>query len=350
MTTGSSDLTENQVSLLAIGNAALRSRWSLAAWMLVGAAVSVFPALFSPATFTATTSFLPKAGSNSGPSGLASLAGQFGLSIGGGESASQNPDFYLMLIQSPTILVPISRDTISIAEINEVRTVSSLIGISEEDSLRRDEVSVNKLRKIIVPRIASKTGVVTVAVTTERPTLSTALAEKVITAINRFNRDTRRGQSVEERQSIEALLSGANGNLLGAEQRLQQFLQRNAEYVRSPQLRFEHDRLQREVTRYENIATSLAKALDEARIRELRDAPQITVVEQPMAPSLPNPRGRIRRAVGGLFGGAFFGLFFAFLREAMRKRQTGDDKDVAELKMTIEEIKAEIRRFMLRFQ
>src|SRR5438067_2285669 len=87
-------------------------------------------------------------------------------------------------------------------------------------------------------------AVALLSVTTQWPSVSLALAEKLIRGVGTFNVERRRSQAAAERQFVDAQAAESERALRDAENALQSFLQRNREYGGSPQLPFERDRLQ----------------------------------------------------------------------------------------------------------
>ncbi len=67
-----------------------------------------------------------------------------------------------------------------------------------------------------------------------------------------------------------------------AEDTLEKFLQTNRQLENSPQLSFQRDRLQREAGRQQQMMLGLVQQYEDARIREVRDTPVITVIERPV--------------------------------------------------------------------
>src|SRR4051812_41802651 len=92
----------------------VRERRRLAVFVAVGMALGVTLALLRPATYTTTLSFVPQTSSGS-RAGLASLAGQFGISLGAVDAESQPPQFYADLLATRGVLGPIALDTVPTA-------------------------------------------------------------------------------------------------------------------------------------------------------------------------------------------------------------------------------------------
>jgi len=104
----------------------------------------------------------------------------------------------------------------------------------------------------------------------------------------------------------------------------------NRQFGGSPQLTFDRERIQRVVTTRQQVYASLSQAYEDARIREVRDTPVITMVEPPSVPSLPEPRGRVKRVFLGLLIGAFIGVFLIFVTEFVKRRRQEGDRDADE--------------------
>jgi len=153
---------------------------------------------------------------------------------------------------------------------------------------------------------------VQLTVTTSWPSVSYALADRLIASVNKFNTQTRQSQASAERQFVQGRAREAEIALRDAEDRMQSFLQRNR-IVASPDLTFERDRLQREISLRQQAYTSLLQSQEEARIREVRDTPVITILEKPALPAVGEPRHSLSK---GLMG-ALLGIILAVLFKAV---------------------------------
>src|SRR6266566_2346757 len=84
-------------------NVLLRRRRVVVGLPVAAALVTAALSLLVPATYTATTTFVPEAGRGSRvPAGLAGIASQVGVTLGG--DASQSPQFYADLVQSRELM------------------------------------------------------------------------------------------------------------------------------------------------------------------------------------------------------------------------------------------------------
>lgn len=329
---------EEEISLFAVGTMVLRNRWKIMRWGLAGGAVAALLVFLKPPQYVASASFIPQ-GTDVSRSGLANLAGQFGLSLPTGTQAL-TPDFYAQLLEARTLLLPIARDTFRVAELRGRKvTFEDLFKIDGESTPQRDERAVRYLEKIISTSVGKTTGIVGFSVATQWPSVSLGIVDRVVNAVDQFNQLTRQGQAAAERRFVEGRLSVAGAELRAAEDRLQSFLQANREFARSPELTFQHDRLQRDVNLQQQVFTSLTQSLEEVRIREVRDTPIITIVEPPSVELIPESRRGLLHVLLGFLLGGFVGGMLVFSSEAMQRRREKGDVEAEEFAGTLGEVK-----------
>ncbi len=327
-----SDLTPIPVpSILAV---LLRNRRTVVAFTAVGVALAVLVGLTRTPKYTASFSFLPQSAQDQSRSGLAGLAGQFGIPIGMLGGASQPPQLYADVLTMREILTLVARDSFASGPDGRKQPLPEFLEVEGGDPRVVLENTMRALReKVISSTVAARTtNAVTVRVQTRSPQVSLGIAQRLLDGLNQYNRLTRQSQAGEERRFIEARLADARASLRSAEDALQRFLQANRQFTNSPQLRFEEDRLQREVTLRQQVVVGLSQQYEDARIREVRDTPVITVIDPPALPVLPDPRGRVRLLA--LLTMAFFalGVLVVLSREAWtRKRAEGTDPSYAQL-------------------
>lgn len=325
----------NEISLFALGSVILRWRRRIIALGLFGAMVALAAGLLSPRVYMSAATFIPQ-GSEVGASGLALAASQFGIRLpttGGG----WGPPIYVELLHSRVLLEPIALDTIVVVEEGgRSVTLMDLLNVEAPTPELRVEYAVRALGKIVTASEDRKLGAVKVSVTTKWPSVSLALAERLVHGVNRFNVETRKSQAAAERQFVEAQAGEAERALREAEDRLQGFLQRNR-VISSPDLGFEHDRLQRQVALRQQVYTSLLQNREEARIREVRDTPVITVLEEPRLPVVGEARNSVSKGVLGGLAGGMLGVLIAFLAQGMVGARRQPSQEAREFFQLVEE-------------
>jgi uncharacterized protein involved in exopolysaccharide biosynthesis len=324
----------------------LRERRTIAGLAGVCLLIALAVALLRPATYTANFSFVPEFAQDQSRSGLAGLAGQFGVNLGSMANQTQSPQFYADLLNTHQLLAPIATDSFPVSP-DRTRAVklSEYLGVSGTNPAVVVDKTVQILREqVIATSVATRTtGVVSVRVRTKSPQASLAIAERVVLGLNQFNLLTRQSQAAAERRFVEQRLDGARASLRAAEDALQAFLQSNRQL--GVDLAFQRDRLQREVTLRQQVVMGLAQQYEEARIREVRDTPVITVIERPILPVLPDPRGRVTTLILGILAGVFLGVMVAAGKEGWNRQRRADADDPS-----YDMLAGEWQRFRARFK
>src|SRR5712692_10842429 len=122
---------ERQVSLVWILAVLLRERRTITGLTVVGVVIALLIAVFRGPTYTTTFSFVPAAAQDPARAGLASLAGQFGLSLGTSSGQSQSPQFYADLLRTRELLAPIATDSVPASEASAPRMrLSEFLGVT----------------------------------------------------------------------------------------------------------------------------------------------------------------------------------------------------------------------------
>lgn len=333
--------SEDEISLFALATELLSNRWRIFRWMLVGGVIAALVVSTRSPQFEATASFVPE-GNDPSRSGLAGLAGQFGVAIPTG-NLSQSPEFYTGLLESQVLLAPITRDTFLVSELGGRRIpFTELFEITTESAKLREERGVTVLVGLITTSSTKSTGVVELAVATQWPSVSLAIATALFHGINEYNQQTRRSRAAAERRFLEARLAVASSDLRGAESQMERFLVGNRQLGSSPELMFARDRLQRDVTAKQQVLNSLSQAYEDARIREVRDTPVISIVQPPSVAATPKPRQRLRWGLIGILGGGFLGVLLTLLSAAIARRREQGDPETERFIETLGTVRREI--------
>jgi uncharacterized protein involved in exopolysaccharide biosynthesis len=280
-----------------------------------------------PRTYTSSFTFTPQSSQDQSRSGLATLAGQFGLAL---PSSAQNPQLYADLLETRGVLDPIVRDTfVTVPETRRRLTLAEFFGIRGSDSRVVEELTIRRLRTRVIDASAATrtTGVIGVSVRTTSPDVSFEIAKRLLEGLNQFNLATRKSQAGEERRFIESRLQSAKAELRVAEDALQRFLATNRQFLNSSQLAFQQERLQRDVTLQQQVVTGLSQQYEDARIREVRDTPVITVIERPVLPAMADPRGRVVATILGAFVGFSLAVAWVLLKAGWHRQREADTGD-----------------------
>lgn len=316
---------DDRLSLLDLVRVLLNQRYTVLFSTLGFAALAVLLLIiaYSP-TYTSEASFTPEKARQRSEGTLQAVAGRFGVDVSS-DGSFRSPEFYVEFIDSREILSPLLTDTFTIRQLQggdttEVSgTILEILEVEGANEAARREQGLSWLRGAINAESWRGPDVVRISVTTRWSDLSKSIASRLLEQINTFNLETRRSQASAERKFIEERLTHVQKELRAAEERLKRFLEQNRQFQNSPDLMFEHERLQRQVTMQQQVYTSLRQSFEEARISEVRNTPMITVLEPAEEPVRRDPRGLKRRGVLGLVFGFVVGVFLAFGREFVTK-------------------------------
>lgn len=332
----------DDVSLVGILTPILRHRYLIARVVAVVFLGVVLVAVLRPRSYSGTASFMPQ--SRRMPSSLAGLAGQFGFALPLDEP-SQSPAFYVDLVRSREILGAVVDSQYTIpAESGATRlTLMEVFRSRGRDEAQRRYAAIKRLRGLVTVSAVQRTGVVALSVEARSPSLAAQVTSRILEELNRFNLSTRQTRAAAERRFTEQRLQDVQGELRAAEDALQRFLQRNRDYRNSPQLMFEQDRLARDVAMKQQLYTTLAQAVEQAKIDEVRDTPVITIIERPEVPVRPDSRGLIRNGLVAVIVGVIIGVLFALTREVMRNTAVGDSEEGAQFLSLKNEARDDLR-------
>ncbi|MBA3657269.1 MAG: hypothetical protein H0W69_07945 [Gemmatimonadaceae bacterium] len=319
---------EHEVSLISVAVVLLRHRWLVIFSTLIFALVMGLIAYSPTPRFTSTATFTPRA--RSGASAGSAILQELGLGGGG------NTAFYTDLVNSREILGPVVETKYTFKSLDRQKS-GNLIELFRIDDKRPRYAKAAAIEELSdrLKAFSQTNGMMKLSVTTEYAALSPLLASRILQELNRFNLETRQQQATGERQFVEGQVAEAAQRLRAAEDQLQSFMNQNRNFTSASYLSFELDRLKRQVTMRQELYTSLAKSLDDARIEEVRDSPVLTVIEPPETPLIADRPIWPGRAAAGAFIGLLIGVAGAFMRSyfaRQRENVTSESEELAQLR------------------
>lgn len=114
--------------------------------------------------------------------------------------------------------------------------------------------------------------------------LAESLSYRVVDELNDANIRMRQTKVSRDRRATYTQMVEAQNDLRAAESRMEAFLLSNRDYQNSPMLRFQFDRINRDMNIKSALYTSLATSYQNARLEEIRNAPAVNIVEPPLVP------------------------------------------------------------------
>lgn len=306
---------------------------------LLGAMIGVGSTVWMTPSYTTTTTFITESSdrARAGGSAFAGLASQLGVgaALGG---PTESPQFHADLVRSRQIGAEVLATRVRDPDGATQRDSTTLMGLLAPDAVgtrRASEEAFDELQRRTFVAVNPRTSVIELRVSMPAPDIAIATTSAYLAALDRFNRETRASQGRERRRFAQARLREAQDSLAWAEGRLRAFLERNRGELRNaPALFFEQDRLQRMVSAYTDLATTLRNDYEAARLDEVNDRPVITVIDPPVEPSR---RSSPRRSVSGIIGlsiGALLAVAWLVVvaqRERLRRARPGEYARLADV-------------------
>lgn len=282
--------------------------------------------LLTDPTYASTASFVPEnpAGPRL-PSGLAGFASQLGLNLPG--EAGRSPAFYADVLRSREVLGAVlnakipaeaGADSISLYDLYRVQ--------GETPELRFDD-GLRALRNRVDVSVDQRTNVVRLRVEGPSPQAARDVAQLVLDRLADFNLNTRQSAAGQRRRFVEGRVTASEQELRSAEEALRAFYDRNRQWQSSPQLRFEEQRLNRQVAVQQEVYLTLRREYELARVEEVNNTPIFTVIDRP---ALTGRRVRPQRTSTVLLVTFVVGLLacgFALLRQHGRDLLTDNDPE-----------------------
>jgi uncharacterized protein involved in exopolysaccharide biosynthesis len=226
------------------------------------------------------------------PAGLAGVAGQLGLNLGGG--ATTSPRFFADVLRSRAIMERVLQTRFAPPG-DAAGSPLPLLHILKSDGDNMADSLQNgtkELSKRVQVQVDAETNILTLRVTTKDRDLSAAVANKLLGYLDEFNTETRQSKGREQRLFVEARLKAAAEELTAAELSLKDFYDRNRRWQQAPDLVFREGRLRRAVEVKQEIYLTLAREFEKAQIDEVNDTPGLTVIDAAVpieARSFPRP-------------------------------------------------------------
>jgi uncharacterized protein involved in exopolysaccharide biosynthesis len=331
---------DDAVSIVALLNVVLRRRRFILGLAIGATALVALGVFLAPRKYSVGTSFIIQ---NSDQSAAASLATKLGVDVGGVD-ATQSPQFYVSLIKTPVVLERLADGKYATATSSVPRTLEDIWKAQGSDANERRAEVLRELDQAISSSLGLKLDLVSVNVTTRDPSLSRELASAVLAEINHFNLETRQSRAGRERRFTEQRMGQVRTELRLAEDALQRFLEQNRQQFRSAAVELEKDRLSRQTQLLQQTYMTLATSFERARIDEVRDTPVITVIQQPAAPRLPDPRGLVSKSVLTFCLALALGVLVAFFMEVVVSMRASANLDAQEFTKLLSEASGGVKR------
>lgn len=313
------------VSVVGLAVALVRARRRLLILTAVALAVAVLHWMVAPRKYSAEVVFAPEVNLQNASAGLAlgGLAARFGLSPAGMTPLA----FYVELVRSDDFIqrlisTPLPLDVVSTRSVQRPMPLLSMLGDSTLDPATREQIVREQVLERTIASINADAYVVRLEYTDTNAVIAAAVANAYVQLINQFNVERQQSQAKASRQFLENVaLPRASAELRMAEESLRGFLTRNVAFERSPVLRLEEARLQRQISVKQQSFLELTSQLERARVDEIQNTPVLTVISPATPPARhTSPRLTLNGIIAVILAGSawLFWTVAALYRDRMR--------------------------------
>jgi len=353
--TDSATSREDELTLLDILVILARNRLFVVGATATLVAFGLVVAIVSPEKFTSSTKVVRESGGDAPASvqgGLSALRG-LGINLGGVASKGLSVDAYPEVVSSREVRLAVLRDSFYVSEYGERMTLFEYFERSQgilgktvnfvesytvdlpgrilrffspppavPDSVKprythlteAEVVAMRTIRDRVSTKVNLETGLMTISVTMETPTLAADVANSVLNHVRRRIRTFRTEKSRRTLTFVRQRFQEAERELRLAEERLATFLDRNQQ-INTAELRTRRDRIQRQVQFKADLYSELQAQLTQARLDLQRSEPVITAVERPVPPTRRSSPRRTLIVIVSLVLGLIVGCGGAFGRD-----------------------------------
>ncbi len=124
-------------------------------------------------------------------------------------------------------------------------------------------------------------GIFRFSISTKNNVISYEIANAIMKGLNEFTIKTMQNNALEKRQYLEKRLSEVELVILSSENRLNDFLSDNKNFIDSPKLQIEYNKLKTDVELNYQILKQLVLEIEILKSGELKDNAQLIIIEQP---------------------------------------------------------------------
>ena len=320
----------------------VRKLWSVRKLLLkaavVGLVVGLIIALSLPREYTVGVTLSPESGKNAsggGLSGMASMLGLGGMSMGGDADALNitlfpeivaSTPFLLELLDTHVTTLDGKVDTTFMAYLDEQKspwwgTLLALPGMAigggkslfsdKKDEALENTVNpfhltekqaskVESLRKAIMADVDKKTGVTSVSVTLQDPLVTATITDTVVAKLQQYITAYRVSKAQQDCSYLEQLYKDRQKEYYEAQQSYANYIDANKSVILQSVLT-ERERLQNEMSLAYQVYSQVATLLQVARAKVQEAKPVFAVVEPSTVPLQPSGTSKKVVMLGFIF-------------------------------------------------
>ena len=247
---------------------------------------------------------------------MAGMASQLGLSMPmnfGNEIPWD--EMFPEIIKSENLAKSILNENFSSNKYGKKEYLSSIIEqeykLKNKSRVFLEKMIIHEFNKMIKVSKSRLSPIVTIELDFFEPQVAANILKKVIEVAGRTQVKIKLKQISEKRQFIEERISEVTKALKNAELNLKEFKESNRRVERSPSLKLEESRLEREVSLQTTLYMTLKSQFENVKIEEVEEAAMIEVIDGPIVPFKVTRPKKVSSVIF-TFIFAFLSLFFIF--------------------------------------
>jgi uncharacterized protein involved in exopolysaccharide biosynthesis len=271
--------------------------------------------IFRP-VYTSSAKILPIGNRGNSFSDMAGMASQLGLSMPmnfGNEIPWD--EMFPEIIKSEKLVQSILNDKFSSNKYGEKKSLFTIIekeyNLKNKSVIILEKMVIHEFNEMIKVSKSRLSPVVTIELDFFEPQVAADILEKVIEVAGETQVKIKLKQISEKRQFIEERISEVKKALKNAEIKLKEFKESNRRVEKSPLLKLEESRLEREVTLQTTLYMTLKSQFENVKIEEVEEAAMIEVIDGPIVPFKVTRPKKISSIIF-TFIFTFLSLFFFF--------------------------------------
>jgi uncharacterized protein involved in exopolysaccharide biosynthesis len=266
--------------------------------------------------FTSSAKVLPIGDSGNSLSEMAGMASQLGLSMPM-NIGNKIPwdEMFPEIIKSENLVKSVLNEKFISNKYGNNQLLSSIIEkeykLKNKSSIFLEKMIIYEFNKMIKVSKSRLSPIITIELEFFEPQIAADILNKIIEFAGMTQVKIKLKQISEKREFIEERISEVMGALKIAEIKLKKFKESNRRVERSPSLKLQESRLEREVSLQTTLYMSLKSQFENVKIEEVEESAMIEVIDGPIVPfKITRPKKALSVIFTFIF--SFLSLFFIF--------------------------------------
>ncbi|MHB2155242.1 GNVR domain-containing protein [Calditrichota bacterium GD2] len=186
-------------------------------------------------------------------------------------------------------------------------------GFNSENKKLNKEKALKKLNKAITVFSNDDTGLITISALTEDPRLSADIVNFIAEEVSRYIQTQRINERKKYSSFIEKQVNEVKKKLIKAENKLEEFIDKNRIISKNPKIKFKYEKLKREIEIQKEIYISLEKQKELAKLEEKKKDPVIRILDIGEIPANKFKPKRLMILITSLLIGIIIGILSSFI-------------------------------------